>query len=381
MKSTAKLFAWLVALSLLQCIHAAADIPAVPANVAATDLDSGMTYITVTWDAVDGADSYNIYRAIWEEDAAYELVATEVTETTYDYVQSWDTDVYALIGDTPAMAPDADCDERAAFAADLMAYRDLALPVLMSFKAPAFFKVAACNADGCGDLSTADTGQADLIHTAEFSEVAQLVIPSWGYPNLLALADSPAGVQALNWCGIDICGAGGGMVMGRLDLGGLPMVDIYYENYYEAWEDHPNAYFYATGWIGGKQTLIKAMQGVVEVSGEFDISLGGMTDAHMFVYTYIGGTTGNPNEGYTSITYNGETYQFSLPVQPRDGEPLADPPAPVEMNDDDHVVASRITDYPVPFAEEAPPDDCLHCTEGDTVVTCDRIAEPQPVKP
>jgi hypothetical protein len=362
-------------------MHATADIPSVPTNVAATDLDSGLTYITVTWDAVEGAESYNVYRAVWEEDAAYELAATGVTETTYDYVQTWDADVYPMIGDTPAMPPDANCDERAVFVNDLKAYHDLALPVLMSFKAPAFFKIAACNADGCSDLSAADAGKAELIHTAEYSEVAQVVIPSWGYPNLLAMADSPPGVEGLSWCGIDICGSGGGMAMGRVDLNGLPMVDMYYENFYEAWEDHPNAYFYATGWIGGRQQLIQAMQGILVVSGEFDISLGGWADVHIFVYTYIGGTSGNPNEGYASITYHGETHQFSLPVQPRDGETVADPPTPVEMDDAAHVVSTRETDYPVPFSEVPPAEDCLHCSERESMTTCDRIAEPQPVKP
>lgn len=376
-----RLLAGLAVIYLLLCVSALADVPAAPTNVAATDLDSGLTYIQVTWDDVEGAEYYNIYRAIWEEDAEYTLLASGVTGTTYDYIQDWNTDVYTLIGDTPAMAPDADCDERMAFAADLNAYREAVLPVIMNFKAPAFFKIEACNASGCSELSDADTGQAELIHTADFSEVAQIVIPSWGYPNLLALADSPAGVDALNWCGIDICGAGGGMVMGRVDLNGLPMVDLYYENYYEAWDEHPSAYFYATGWIGGMQQLLQALYGAVKVSGEFDISIGGIADAHMFVYTSIGGTTGNPNEGYVSLTYNDETYQFSLPVQPRDGETLADPPVPVKMDDEVHVVATRATDYPVPFSEEPPADDCLHCTEGDSVVTCDRIAAPQPEKP
>jgi hypothetical protein len=280
------------------------------------------------------------------------------------------------------MLPSATCADRQVFAANLNAYRENALSTLFNFKAPAFFKVEACNDQGCSDQSVADAGQAEFIHTDAFSEVAQLAIPSWGYANLIALADSPPGTDALSWCGVDICGAGGGMVMGRLDASGLPMVDVYYENYYEAWDEHPNAYFYAQGWIGGQQQLIPALYGEIYVSGEFDLSIGGVFDIHMFAYTYIGGTTGNPNDGYVTVTYNGESYQFTLPVQPLAGQSVAAPPSPVDRNDADYVVDSRATAYPTPFVISPPAESCLHCAPGDPAATqCDRIPSPQPTRP
>ena len=346
--------------------------PSPPENVSASDIDSGLSYINVTWEASEGATYYNVYRAIWEDDAEYELVADNITETTYDFVQDWQTDVYDIIGPNPAMAPDADVAAREDFIAALEAYRELATPVLFNFKAPAYFKIEACNDQGCSDMSDFDAGQAEFIHTATESEIAQLVIPTWGYPNLKALADSPPGTAALGWCGIDICASIEGMLMGRLDLSGLPQIDVYYENWVDGWDLHPNARFWANGYIGGAQKLVPSSQGVVEVSGEFDVSMGAV-DAHMFVYTYIGGTTGDENDGYISITYNGETHQYTLPVQPVSGQDYSDPPEPVvpARNDADYTINRRDTDYPVPFSEE-PNTSCKNWTD-DLIVDCNRV--------
>jgi hypothetical protein len=347
-------------------------IPLPPSNVSASDIDSGLTHIAVSWNASDGATSYNVYRAIWEEDAEYELVAGNIPETSYDFVQDWQTDVYNIIGPNPAMAPDADEAARAAFIAVLEVYRENAQPVLYNFKAPAYFKIEACNDHGCSEMSDFDAGQAEFIHTATESEVAQLVIPLWGYPNLKALADSPPGVNALEWCGIDICGSVEGMVMGRLDRNGLPQVDVYYENYVDGWDLHPNARFWADGYIGGEQRLIPALQGVVEVSGEFDVSVGPI-NAHMFVYSYTGGTTGNENDGYVSLTYKGNTHQFTLPVHPVEGQDHADPPVPVvpARDDEDYTIDRRETNYPVPFSEQ-PNRACARWSD-DKIVYCNRV--------
>lgn len=346
-------------------------IPSPPANVSASDIDSGLSYINVSWEASEEATYYNVYRAIWEDDAEYELVADNITETTYDFVQDWQTDVYDIIGPNPAMAPDADVAAREDFIAALEAYRELATPVLFNFKAPAYFKIEACNDQGCSDMSDFDAGQAEFIHTATESEIAQLVIPAWGYPNLKALADSPPGPAALGWCGIDICASIEGMLMGRLDLSGLPQIDVYYENWADGWDLHPNAQFWANGYIGGEQKLIPSAQGVVKVSGEFDVSLGAV-DAHMFVYTFIGGTMVDENDGYISITYNGETYQYTLPVQPVPGEDYANPPEPVvpARNDDEYTINRRDTAYPMPFSEE-PNTSCNNWTD-DLIVDCNR---------
>jgi hypothetical protein len=347
-------------------------IPSPPSNVSASDIDSGLTDIAVTWNASDGATYYNVNRAVWEADAEYELVAGNIPETSYDFVQNWQTNVHNIIGPNPAMAPDADEAARAAFIAVLEVYRENAQPVLYNFKAPAYFKIEACNDHGCSEMSDFDAGQAEFIHTATESEVAQLVIPLWGYPNLKALADSPPGVNALEWCGIDICGSVEGMVMGRLDRNGLPQVDVYYENYVDGWDLHPNARFWADGYIGGEQRLIPALQGVVEVSGEFDVSVGPI-NAHMFVYSYTGGTTGNENDGYVSLTYKGNTRQYTLPVQPVEGQDHADPPVPVvpARDDEDYTIDRRETNYPVPFSEQ-PNRACARWSD-DKIVYCNRV--------
>jgi hypothetical protein len=347
-------------------------IPSPPANVSASDIDSGLTHIAVTWDASEGAAYYNVYRAIWEEDAEYKLVAANITDTSYNYVQDWQTDVYDIIGPNPAMAPDADTAARKAFLADLEAYRETAQPVLFNFKAPAYFKIKACNDLGCSDMSDFDAGQAEFIHTATESEVAQLAIPSWGYPNLKSLADSPPGSAALGWCGIDICGFVEGIVMGRLDKRGLPQIDVYYDNYTDGLDLHPNARFWADGYIGGEQRLIPASLGVVKVSGEFDVRRGDI-EAHMFIYSYTGGKTCNPNDGYTSITYKGETYQYTLPVQPVAGQDYAAPPVPVDpaRNDEDYTIDRRDTDYPVPFSEQ-PNTECANWSD-DMIVYCNHV--------
>jgi hypothetical protein len=347
-------------------------IPLPPENVSASDIESGLTYIAVTWDASDGATYYKIYRAIWEEDAEYEPVAGNITGTSYDFVQDWQTDVYDIIGPNPAIAPDADVTARADFMEALEVYREDARPVLFNFKAPAYFKIEACNDLGCSDMSDFDAGQAEYVHTATESEVAQLLIPAWGYPNLKSLTDSPPGAQGIGWCGIDICGSVEGMVMGRLDRNGLPQIDVYYENYTDGWDLHPNARFWADGYIGGAQRLIPSSKGVVKVSGEFDIRAGAI-DAHMFVYSYIGGTTGNENDGYVSITYKGETHQYTLPVQPVAGQDYADPPAPVvpARNDADYTIDRRDTDYPVPFSEQ-PNTECKNWSD-EKIVHCNRV--------
>ncbi len=354
-------------------------VPATPTNVQATGISSGRTDIQVTWNASAGATDYNVYRAVWEENATYELVAN-VSTNSFVFTQDWDTDVYSQIGDTPAMAPTATCADRATYAAALRAYRTQAIPVLFNFKAPAFFKVEACNGQGCSDQSASAAGQAGFIHTQAFSEVAQMIVPGWGMPSLLMLADSPPGAQALGWGGMDICAAGGGMAMGRVNASTIS-VDLWWENYREAWgAEHPNAIFYSQGWAGGDQNALQAaLYGVVTVAGEFDVSEGAM-NAHIFMYTYIGGSSGNPNMGYLTVTYNGVPYQFSLPVQPRTGEAVADPPAPVTMVDADHYTKVKSpAAYPTPFTA-APAG--LHCTPiPSDVGQCNRIATPQPTRP
>jgi hypothetical protein len=322
----------------------------VPTNVQATDCDPvnydpAHVNITVTWNASQGADFYRVYRAIFRESNTYQLVADNVTGTSFEYIQTWEDDVYSIIGPTPGLSPTADFDraegelgppyaEREAFIAALNDYREMALSTLFNFKAPAFFKVEACNAVDCSDLSDADAGSAEYIHTAQFSDIAQQVIPSWGYAQLVALADAPPGAYGLGWCGIDLCGSGGGIAMGRVSATSRVNIDVAYENFTETLPSAPGSYFNANGSLGGRMAANDANNGKFSLSGNFTVDMTGRPQVGLGMNARIGFTATDGtrySEGVASITYKGLTYQFTLPIQPIDGvsgHPAA-PPAPV----------------------------------------------------
>ena len=341
-------------------------------NVSATDLDSGRTDIEVTWDHPGGEGvTYNIYRSPWEEDGEYELVGSS-DSTSFVYEQTWEADVSAHIGPTPALAPKGDMsaaeydEAKIEFINALIAYREMALPYLFDFKAPAYFKVEACRGTECADMSGADQGRAEYIHTEEFSEIAQHVIPSWGYPQLLALADAPSGASGLNWCGLDVCGPGGGIVMGRVAFsGGQVAVDVFYEDYTEAIDAYPSAYFLANGELNGLQGLIDANNNVFTLAGDFTIDLGGVGPIDMAVYVDINAEDPDTGEqyhsGYATITYKGETYSYSLPLNPvdasvsLDAEPI-EPIVPVRT--DRPGWSATGTEMPLPLAEDPPGNNC-----------------------
>lgn len=69
-----------------------------------------------------------------------------------------------------------------------------------------YFKVQACNDTVCGDMSEADAGKAEYIHTEEFSDIAQLISLMAGYPLLSVMAIMPIAVEALEWEGMTIPG-------------------------------------------------------------------------------------------------------------------------------------------------------------------------------
>ena len=323
-------------------VACAAGPPAVPTNVQATDCDPvnydpAHVNITVTWDPVAGADYYRVHRAIFAEGNSYEVVADNVVGTSFEYIQTWQADVLDIIGPTPGLSPTADFDridpvdlgppyqERQDFIDALNLYREEAIPALFNFKAPAFFKVQACNAaDECSDLSVADAGSAEYIHTAEFSDLAQQAIPSWGYPQLVALADAPPGANGLSWCGIDLCGSGGGTAMGRVLLGGTRVnIDVGYDAFTETLATAPGSYFAASGRLSGRMPLATASDGQFLLSGSFTLDLTGRSQIDLAMYARIGAYAADGvtrySEGVAAITYKGLTYQFTLPIQPIDG--------------------------------------------------------------
>jgi hypothetical protein len=320
-------------------VACAAGPPAVPTNVQATDCDP-VNYdpahgnITVTWDESQGATFYRVYRAIFAETNEYKLVADNVTDTSFEYIQTWQADVFSIIGPTPGLSPTADFDrvetgapypEREAFINALSDYRDMAMPALFNFKAPAFFRVQACNGpapDQCSEMSTADAGSAEYIHTEQFSDLAQQAIPSWGYAQLISLADAPPGANGLAWCGIDLCGSGGGIAMGRVAATTRVNIDVAYNEYTEALATVPGSYFQASGRLGGRMPAADANNGKFLLSGTFTIKMPGRPDIALAMYARIGFTATDGtrfSDGVAAITYKGLTYQFTLPIQPVDG--------------------------------------------------------------
>ncbi len=377
------------------------EAPLAPINVSATDCDP-VNYdpdhanITITWEPnTEGstASYYQVYRATYDEDNPYELVSAGVTETSYEFVQTWD-DVLDTIGPAPGLSPTADFDdangtypERQAFIDALIAYRDYALPTVMDFKAPAFFKVEACNALGCSDLSEADAGSAEYVHTEIYSEVALHLIPSWNYAQLLALADMPPEDSGLNWCGIDLCGSGGGIARGRvseifqMDDHDYVNIDVQYENFTETDVERPGSYFKADGTLGGRMLASRARNGELILSGDFVLSVNGRPDIDLAMFAYIGNyyadLTTRFTEGWATITYKGLAYQFTLPIQPADGVSgnaavEIEPVVPIQSTQPSYWNASE-TQYPLPVVDTD--GSCLRVWTDYAVPTCtDSIA-------
>ena len=308
-----------------------------------------------------------MYRAIWEANSSYELVAT-VTGTSYDFVQDWQTNVLDPIGGFPT---DSD------FLTNLDTFHSRALPYIFNFKAPAFFKVAACNSAGCSAQSAADAGQAEFIHTAQYSEVAQAMVPLWFYPLAKAMDTLPSGIGALQWCGADICGPGGGMMMARLNSPSNLQLDIYYENYTD-WFMFPEAQFWVNGYLGGLQQPILQLT-AIKASGDFELSFGAI-DAQMFAYISLALSTSGTTEGYVTVTYNGASYQFSLPINGLTGgtNGFALTPLSPARNDASYTMSRATTAYPVPFSITAPPSTC-QSSALELIPYCNRIPSPQPV--
>lgn len=359
------------------------SVPDTPANVQASDLSEGLTNVEVSWGASNGATYYNVYRAIFEEDGEYILVGENITGTTYTFEQNWKDDVEDIIGLNPGLAYEegnANDVDKTAFINSLNTYRDNALPTLFGFKAPAYFKVAACDETGCSPMSAADLGQANYIHNQEESEVAMKFIPIWGYAVLLSLADVPSQAQGLSWCGIDLCGAGGGIAMARAGLSGdgnfSINVDVVYDGYTEALVGVDNAYAVMNGSLGGQMNVGPAYQGHYWFTGEFNIVTSG-AEITLGMYAEIGGRDENDapiHDGYANITYQGETYQFSLPIQAadnisgHDGKPI-EPNYPARTDIGQWRPSNTVGD-PVPLADGPQEGECPHNWTTYTVQTC-----------
>ncbi len=289
-----------------------------PHNVAASDLTH--TYVTISWDPVDRADYYKVYRAD-TPNGPYELISPDdesLTGTHWDYVEAW-TDVEAALGSYPVKdVGESDAD----YQAELDAYIAVARDVLTGYKDVGFFIVKAFNTAFESSFSDYDAGQAMLEHSdpdaggmSEFFEIFKIF---WRYPLYKALDNLPDGWAAANWNWSMIDGAGMGNFSAQTWLVNDPALalSLIWNGYTEGRINDPD----------GKQNRVMTIDGdiyeeisyaviyygsVVELNGMFDISgdFPGTVDlaAQMDLSSSAGSTS-----GVAAVTFNGMTYSFPM---------------------------------------------------------------------
>lgn len=282
-----------------------------PPAISASDLDSGLTNIEIEWDAVPGATYYKIHMA-QTIDGEYDVIADHHTGTSLTYVEEWQ-DVIDEVGEPPLLT---EYNSREAFGQGLAEYRASIEPLMDKYKNVHYFKIQACDDETCGDLGDAEAGQAEFVHTSEFSDIAQMMINLMGYPLLTCLANAPSGVGALGWPGMSIDGKFGGSVKATLQVGLRVQVNINYNDYTDGYSGTRNAIL--NGFVGGPQALGPAMNGVVEVEGDLTVTGDFPGIIELSVYSFIAsdaaGNFQEPNKGTIDVTYGGVTYTYDLPV-------------------------------------------------------------------
>lgn len=353
-------------------------IPDAPANVTASDLKTPS--ITITWNESVGARKYRVYRSAWSSSGPYEDVSGDISGTSFTYTQNWD-DTYRQIGGVPACLTNATDQAAAAFILRFDTYIENALPALMDFKAPAYFTVEACNELGCSPKSAADAGQAQYVHDASFSEVAQMAAPLIVYPVMRIMDTIPRSLQqAQYWCGMDLCGNVGGMIMGRTTIDFISMTrfetqyDLYFENYTVGSSASANAAMVLDGYLGGMQTSADLSAGLLKISGELQVQLPNGRAADVTAYFKFDEKT-PLYTAYAKITYDGETHTFTLPVQPASGQTGTAPPMrPATETESGTPFDPNDGSYPVPLSE-LNASDAATCTSNEPVVVkeCTRI--------
>lgn len=110
--------------------QSSATTPSVPTFIAATDGVPDQSYVAVSWNAVDGAESYTLVRCLENNSADCDLVASDITTTSFDDSEGVARDIY-------------------------------------------FYRVQACNSAGCSGLSVSTTGY----RAASSSEIKSDLIP------------------------------------------------------------------------------------------------------------------------------------------------------------------------------------------------------------
>ncbi len=260
--------------------------------------------VRVTWDAVEGAESYKIYRAN-SAVGTYTLIGTSTT-LTYDDMQSAQ-EIPTLV--LPAW-PSLPSDDPATATANLNAYEAAARPIAQNFKDFKYYKVKAATTDPAytdSAFSAYDEGRID--YTAqEFYDIAKLV--GMGIPMArLFIAASPIGLGT-NAFWYDACGDGYmNLKIAMEGLGGRVTATI--SNFVESLY-----YNVLTNMVDCSPTKRKLMIVNGGITGTVNISMNGTATGSIAITGNYAGklnditipvVSGSIEPGTATMVYNGET--------------------------------------------------------------------------
>ena len=286
-----------------------------PQNVSATDViltsqtDPMQNHnfnnkVRVTWSAVEGAESYKIYRSN-SAIGPYTQIGTSTT-LTYDDMQSAQ-EIPTLV--LPAW-PSLPSGDPATATANLNAYEAAARPVVQRFKNFVYYKVKAATSDPAymdSAFSAYDEGRMD--YTAyEFYDVAKLV--GLGIPMArLFIAAAPIGLGT-NATWYDACGDGSmNLKIAMEGLGGRVTATI--TNYVESLY-----YNELIGQVDCSPTKRKLMIANGGITGTVNVSMNGTATGSINITGNYAGkvnditipvVSGSIETGTATMVYNGET--------------------------------------------------------------------------
>ena len=286
-----------------------------PQNVSATDVDiTSQTdptlnhnlddRVTITWDAVEGAEYYKIYRAN-SAIGTYTLIGTSTT-TTYNDMQSAQ-EIPELV--LPAF-PDLPSGHQAENTATLDAYEATVRPIAQQFKDFKYYKVKAATSDPAyteSAFSAYDEGRMD--YTAEeFYSITKGV--GMGIPMArLFIAADPIGLGT-NVYWYDTCGDGNmhiTITLSGLNGVGTATIGNFVESLY---------YNTLIGMVDCSPTKRKLLITNGDISGTVDLSMtGSLTGSFAFTGNYAGKfnsiyipvNAGSIDLGTMTLIYNGHT--------------------------------------------------------------------------
>jgi len=250
--------------------------------------------VRVSWDAVDGATSYAVYRSD-TANGTYTLIGkVDAPTTSYNDVQ---TETLTL----PTLA--------ATFTqADLTAYEKSFHAAVSSFKKVRYYKVKANNATSYSDLSAYDAGQMDYT-LKEFVQIAGVVV---ALPNARLSFNVPTTTTELlkgfDLTDYDPCGSGN--MNWKLTFSGVSgKFSTTYTNYIDSLSY--NTASGSTDCSAGRQMIIN---GTISGSVSLLAGSGTMTGSLTFTGNVCGKMTGisipvkdySPTTGTCTVQYNGK---------------------------------------------------------------------------